>query len=392
MAEVGRYYDGETGQRLTVEVTLVETGVLRLSHPELQNGPVPGQLDWPFDQLRALPDQARDDQLIVTLVAAHSDDSALIDNVRLTLVGAALIHDVRAVCPLLDKRDVARGTGFKVVTRLGMAVAAFVLMIFVILPAMANTFANLIPIEREVAYGKTIVRNMERVFGGREAGQLMCSSPKGDAALARMVARLTENTPTDYDLNIAVMNNDMVNAFAAPGGQIVIMKGLIDKAKSADEVAAVLGHEIAHVESRDPTRGALRAAGSAGLLSMVFGDFTGGGIALAMTQWVLDASYTREAETQADVYARDMLGRAGVSTAGMATFFRTLEESTKGGPDLPTYLSSHPSSGSRSDLAASFAEMQSNTTSVINEDDWKALRSICDDHSKTGKANKGPKT
>lgn len=377
MPETGRYFDGETGQRLTVDLTLTDQGVLRLSHPDLRGGAEPGHLDWPYDMIRAPGEQARDDQLVLTLVADSATDSALVQNVRLTLVGEALLADIRSLCPDLTKRDVARGTGFKVVTRVGMAVAAFVLMIFVILPAMANTFARLIPIDREVAYGKSIVRNMERLFGGAKAGDLVCSTPQGDAALARMVARLTENTPTQYDLNIAVMDHKMVNAFAAPGGQIVLVRGLIQKAGSADEVAAVLAHEIAHVESRDPTRGALRAAGTAGLLSMVVGDFTGGGAALAMTQWVLDASYTREAEAQADAFAREMLGRAGVSTAGMATFFKTLDEMDSVVPDLPVYLSSHPSPADRSVLAASFAEMQSDTKPVVSDADWQAIRSIC---------------
>ncbi len=374
MREVGRYYDGATGQRLTVDLELTDAGVMRLLHAELEEG----VQEWPYDQMRALQDQARDDQLVLSLSAQRSDDSGLIDTVRLTVVGQALIRDIKALCPDLDKRDVARGTGFKVVTRLGMAVVAFCMMIFVILPALANTFASIIPIEREVAYGKSVVRNMERIFGGSNAGDLTCSSPKGDAAIAQMLARLTSRTKTEYDLNIAVMDHEMVNAFAAPGGQIVLMRGLIEQAESADEVAAVLAHEIAHVETRDPTRGALRAAGTAGLLSMVVGDFTGGGVALAMAQWVLDASYTREAEAQADLYAREMLGRADVSTAGMARFFDSLDGLKGEMPDLPIYLSSHPDSLERGEDARAFAQDQGTTTPVITDREWTELRAICE--------------
>lgn len=368
-----RYYVGASGRRLDVDVTLEGSEWLRLVHPELPDGSV----DWPLTDLRKLQDQARTDQIVLTLRADAALDSALIEPARLTVDDPDLISKIDALCPDLNKRDLPDGTGRKVITRVGMAVAAVVLMIFVILPAMANTLAYVIPIKREVAYGKAVVRQMERFFGGSTAGELICSSPEGDAALAKMIARLTENTPTDYELNVSVMRHEMVNAFAAPGGQIVLVEGLIEQATSADEVAAVLGHEIGHVESRDATRGALRAAGSAGLLSMVFGDFAGGTAAVVIAEYTLNASYTREAEAEADTYAREMMDAAGVSTNGMSDFFRSLSDLDSEMPDLPIYLSSHPDTDERADQAADFAQVQGKTTPVLDDIEWDALRSIC---------------
>lgn len=368
-----RYYVGASGRRLDVDVALEGSEWLRLVHPELPDGSV----DWPLTDLRKLQDQARTDQIVLTLRADAALDSALIEPARLTVDDPDLISKIDALCPDLNKRDLPDGTGRKVITRVGMAVAAVVLMIFVILPAMANTLAYVIPIKREVAYGKAVVRQMERFFGGSTAGELICSSPEGDAALAKMIARLTENTPTDYELNVSVMRHEMVNAFAAPGGQIVLVEGLIEQATSADEVAAVLGHEIGHVESRDATRGALRAAGSAGLLSMVFGDFAGGTAAVVIAEYTLNASYTREAEAEADTYAREMMDAAGVSTNGMSDFFRSLSDLDSEMPDLPIYLSSHPDTDERADQAADFAQVQGKTTPVLDDIEWDALRSIC---------------
>ena len=154
-------------------------------------------------------------------------------------------------------------------------------------------------------------------FLGSSEGQLACSNPAGLAALENMEARLLETTDTLYDLNIAVFDHGMVNAFAAPGGQVVLMRGLIDKAGGPDEVAAVLAHEIGHVEARDVTRNALRVAGSAGILSMIFGDFSGGSAAVIVVERMMNASYTREAEAEADSYARDMLAAADVSALSL---------------------------------------------------------------------------
>jgi predicted Zn-dependent protease len=153
---------------------------------------------------------------------------------------------------------------------------------------------------------------------------------------------------------------------------------LLKQAKSPDEVAAVLGHEIGHVEARDATRGALRAAGSAGLLSMVLGDFAGGTAAVVIAEYTLNASYTREAEAEADTYARNMLDEADVSTAGMSDFFGSLGDLESKMPDLPLYLSSHPDTAARAGRAADFAQTQMATTPVLDKTEWAALLAICD--------------
>ena len=371
----GRYFDGNSGLRLSVIASLdVHAEVLRLDHPDVP----PDLKHWRLAELRALHDEARTDQMTLTLRSAESVDSALIDTVRLTISDSDAMERLRILCPNLTKRDLARGTSRRITSRVGLAVGALGLMIFVILPAMANTMAQFIPIEREVRWGKSVVAQMERLLGGSELGALACSSPDGDAALDIMLTRLTSSTEVAYDLNVTVFDHDMVNAFAAPGGQIVLMRGLIDEARSADEVAAVLGHEIGHVEARDATRNTLRAAGTAGILSMVLGDFTGGSIAVVLAEATLNASYTRAAEADADVYALDMLNNAGISTSGLADFFDSLAE-LEGMIELPEYLSTHPATNARADAARDFAEGQGGTSPVLSKDEWQALRQICDE-------------
>ena len=374
MQALGRFFDGESGQRLDVDLavdTAAET--LRLTHPDL---PLGSQY-WPLDAIRALADHARTDQVVLSLRADAALDSGLIRTARLTIDDADMISVLTRLCPDLKRRDVARGTGRKVATRVGAAAAALCLMIFVILPAMANTLAALIPIEREVAYGKTVVNQMERFLGGKEVGGLACTNPEGRAALDKMTARLTEAGDLRYDLNIGVFNHKMVNAFAAPGGQIIIMRGLIDRAGTPDEVAAVLAHEIGHVEARDTTRNALRAAGSAGLLALVLGDFAGGSAVVVAAEYTLNASYTREAEAAADVFALDMMEAAGADAEALATFFDSLGKIERTLPDLPEYLSSHPETTDRADAARSFAKTQGRTTPILTDQEWAALQNIC---------------
>ena len=210
-----------------------------------------GSQYWPLRAIRTLADHARTDQMVLSLYDDGALDSALITTARLTVEDPDLIRELNKRCPNLTRKDLKAGTGRKVLVRSGAAVAAIVLMVFVILPFLASTLAQMIPIEREIAYGKSVVGQMERFLGGKEKDALVCTDPKGLAALDAMEERLLATTDTIYDLNIVVFNHRMVNAFAAPGGQIVIMRGLLDRAKGPDEVAAVLAHEIGHVEARD---------------------------------------------------------------------------------------------------------------------------------------------
>lgn len=369
-----RYFDGESGVRLDIEVEMdTSAGHLRLCHDDFENG----ALIWPLERLRSLPDQAATNRLVLSLAQDHAVDSALIDTARLTLREPALIQQVHQHAPALNKRDMPEGYIGKVLTRVSLAVGAVVLMIFVILPGLANTLANYIPIEREVAWGKSVVQQMERFLGGTRAKGLTCSNPEGIAALDTMTMRLTQAGEMNYDLNVAVFNHGMVNAFAAPGGQIVLMRGLIEKAGGPDEVAAVLAHEIGHVEARDTTRAALRTAGSAGLLALVLGDFAGGSAVLVVAEYTLNASYTREAEGEADVFALNMMEAAGVDAGALGKFFDRLEGLEKALPDLPIYLSSHPDTKERAKDARAFAQRQGETTPILNDAEWQALRSIC---------------
>jgi len=376
MSAKGRFFDGESGQRLDVDLA-VDTAAqtLRLTHPDLPMG----SQYWPLDAIRALADHARADQLVLSLRADASLDSALIVTARLTLDDPDMISILSRLCPNLRRRDTARGTARKVTIWVGSAAAALGLMIFVILPALANSLATLIPIEREVAYGKTVVNQMERLLGGMSAGALGCTNEAGRAALDTMTSRLTAAGDMKYDLNIAVFDHEMVNAFAAPGGQIVLMRGLIDSADSPDQVAAVLAHEIGHVEARDTTRNALRAAGSAGLLSLVIGDFAGGSAVLVVAEYTLSASYTREAEMQADQFALDMMAASGTDAAALGTFFDSLAGIESSMPDLPVYLSSHPETQDRADAARDFAQTQGRTAPILNDAEWAALQNICKD-------------
>ncbi|MEX1235628.1 MAG: M48 family metallopeptidase [Roseovarius sp.] len=371
-----RYYDGASAARRDVRVMLSEDGAALT----ILGGADAAREEWPLTRLRAVPGQARRGQLILTLHQPDNlSDAMPLSPARLAIRDTELIAALRARCPHLMRRE-RRPRGIaRLARRGGLAVAAVAVMLFFILPRMADTLAGLLPIEREVAFGRAVVGQIEAALGAANLGALECDAPAGLAALDSMVARLSGPADLSYDLQVAVLDHEMVNAFAAPGGHIVIMRGLLEQSEGPDAVAAVMAHEIGHVEARDATRHALRAAGSAGLLSMVMGDVTGGAAAVFLGERVLQASYTREAEAQADAFALDMLQGAGVSSGGMADFFDGLaEEEGDIGDALPGYLASHPVTAARAARARNHAARQGATTPILDDAQWQDLRAICD--------------
>ncbi len=337
---------------------------------------LPRSQRWPVSQLRALTDEAREYRLTLT-VCAEGDDEAQRDPARLSISEPGLIHELRRLCPELHRRDLRRGIKRRMVWRTALAAAALVLVLFVILPRMADTLATLIPPKREIAFGKSVVAQVERLFGGKGPGDLRCSDSQGQAALDKLVARLTQAQDLRYQINVLVFDHEMINAFAAPGGQIIVVRGLLEAIDGPEALAGVLAHEIGHAERRDPTRHALRTAGSAGLLSLILGDFSGGTLAVFLGEWLLRASYTREAEAEADRFALDLLNASGIDSGGLAAFFDLIDSLEGSDIVIPEYLSTHPKARDRAHRSRKNAETQQVTSPVLSDSEWQALKAIC---------------
>ena len=361
----GVLLDGVTaaGHQVTVEVTEAMSG-LRLIR--VVGG---ARQDWPLEHLRVVDSDKK--HMVLTLYH-DGEDEQLRHAARLTVWDADLIAWVKSRAPDLHQRDVRAGTWQRVAVWVGAAAVALGLILFVFLPLISDRLADGLTREAEVEFGDAVAGQVEAMLGSSVAVDLTCKSPAGLAALEKLRLRLTEGQGLRYDIKLRVLDHEMVNAFALPGGQVVILRGFLDQAGSAAELAGVLGHEIGHVEARDPTRLAFRAAGSAGILSLIFGDLSGGLVLGLAGNHILSASYTREAEERADDFAFALMGRSGIGTEGLAAFFDRIN-----GDDgnLPEYLSTHPDSGNRAGRARLADQGASGT--ALSDADWRALKAIC---------------
>jgi predicted Zn-dependent protease len=147
----------------------------------------------------------------------------------------------------------------------------------------------------------------------------------------------------DQPIELRVVRNDEPNAFALPGGFLTVYTGLVREAGSPEQVAAVLAHELAHVELR---HGLARIAHQIGMLAAVrslFGDSDGFvGIARDLFQLATVNDYSREQERAADLLGVQYLARAKIDPEAMADFFALLEARYGSLPSGLAWMSTHP--------------------------------------------------
>ncbi len=153
--------------------------------------------------------------------------------------------------------------------------------------------------------------------------------------------RVTTGSRNRYVFHVA--DSPQVNAFAFPGGHVVVYTGLLRATKNANELAAILAHEASHVEKRHTLRNIIHALGWRAALSAALGDLSGG-IWENMAAELGNMGYSRDLEREADSEALVMLRRAAVSADGMLPFFERMAKPETEGSGI---WATHPSSQER---------------------------------------------
>ncbi len=219
------------------------------------------------------------------------------------------------------------------------------------LPLAAKIVAGFVPVAWEAKLGEQTLEFFE--------GRLCRPSALGAArqqALQQRFARLTAGLADAYSYRLLPRDCRGVgaNAFALPGGTVVMTDALVKLAQSDDQISAVLAHEIGHVRHRHGLRMALQAAGLAALAAALFGDATSvTSLATTLPVALLQSGYTRELETEADDYAFRRLREIGLSPRAFAEIMLLLEKDHKkrSGGDSKDYFSTHPATAKRIERA-----------------------------------------
>lgn len=360
----GRYFDGQVAEAVEVIVKFGDASLIIFT---LDDMPI---THW---SLAGLRDVGHGGESLSLTPDRESDE-------RLVLTDKDMVSAIREVCPALYEKDAPppkkQSSSRRVIFWAGAAILSVYLILFHIAPAFSDRLAGMIPAETEIEIGEQISGPFARLFS--EGEPRFCTGGAGEEALKKMVARLSGSADLYLPLNVRVLDSKAVNAFALPGGQIVILRGLLRAAEDPEALAGVLAHEIGHVAARDPMRLTLRAAGTAGLLGLVLGDFTGATITVTLSDALIRSGYQQEAETAADEFAAKLLAAKSLPTLPMAKFFRRMEEKSGEKPGLFAHLASHPEYRQRiSAMEAADTIGNQPFEPVLSDQDWVALRNIC---------------
>ena len=175
-----------------------------------------------------------------------------------------------------------------------------------------------------------------------------------------------------YDFRFYVVRDETLNAFAAPGGIVVVHTGLLAAAETPEEVAGVLAHEIAHVLERHSTRQIVYQVGLWSGIALLFGSpDTAAQLLVGLGSDLAKLSFGRDQERDADAVGLELLVRAQVEPRGMVTFFERLAGQD---PDIPTFLSTHPGSEGRAERIASEIDALGDGNAVPFAIHWDAVR------------------
>ena len=171
----------------------------------------------------------------------------------------------------------------------------------------------------------------------------------------------------DFEWELKIIHDDEVlNAFCAPGGYIYVYTGLIKFLAHEDNLAGVLGHEIAHADLRHSTQQLTQSFGITVLLAVL----TGGdpGLLGEVAAGLVNLSFSRSDEREADEASVDYLCNTDYAADGTAGFFEQLE-----GFELPQFLSTHPSSETRVEDIIDYATSLECDLTLKPDADYQAL-------------------
>jgi Zn-dependent protease with chaperone function len=209
---------------------------------------------------------------------------------------------------------------------------AFVLgFYFWLLPAFSGYVAGKISMETERELGMKLLDGVKQQY-------------KTDDSLTRYTSDFFHslNYPNSKHIELMVVESNDTNAFAMPGGFLIVFKGILHKTKNADQLAALLAHEYAHVRYRHSLRNLISASAGGLLLSFLAGDLSGtvGGILLSQAQEFRNLAYSRKLETEADEMGMQMMADVGAEPSAMAAMLRQIQPAGK--ELVPSFMSTHP--------------------------------------------------
>lgn len=222
-------------------------------------------------------------------------------------------------------------------------------------PATGRRQFDLLSRDKEIALGAEAMAELIDQFGGEVTSTALREYV---TRIGRRMAALTEADNPSLPWQFTVLNSEVINAFALPGGKVFISRGLVELMAKKAQLAATLGHEIGHVTAQHIDERLSRAMGAqffAEILGAAVGDEGVG----AAVPYIVGAgsqayllSFGRSQEREADRLGIRYMTAAGYDPGGMIGLLSILVEASEGASSPPEFLSTHPNPKSRQRDAA----------------------------------------
>ncbi|WP_266205236.1 M48 family metalloprotease [Pontibacter kalidii] len=248
-----------------------------------------------------------------------------------------------------------------------------------------NNDGVIFSIQDDVNLGQQVAHEVDSTY--RAQGKLLernssnANTQKAYQHLDRIVNRVLTSGEVKYQQEFPwtvkiIKDDETLNAFASPGGQIYVFTGLIKFLEDEDHFAGVLAHEIAHADKRHSVKQLQRDYGIALLLSVALGNnpSTLKQIAAQLSGTLAGLKFSRDAETEADEASVAYLGGTRhYACDGAAGFFVKLEQQEEQGAP-PEFLSTHPSPDNRIQHIQQLAQERGCSTASAPDSDFQGLK------------------
>lgn len=323
-----------SGTRLEVkyyagEFPIARTALLVFSDNEVTLTSGDTILTYALEKLRVSPRTGRADRFIMLPDGGQYQcaDQPILDR---------LPQEVRSEGPVAWLED-----------RISVALASVVIIIcalffgyFYGLPAAAELIVKRIPIETEVSLGNHVLTWFD------DKQWFMASHIDQDQrdSIMNKFSKLHEGLSMSSHIELEFRNSKLIgpNAFAFPGGTIVITDQMIEIAESEEEVLSILAHEIGHAQQRHSMRQILQSSFVALVAATITADAASLSVAVTgLPVIVAKTKYSRDFETEADEFAFDLLKRHEISPEAFANLMERLDKDSKSMKKL-SFISTHP--------------------------------------------------
>jgi beta-barrel assembly-enhancing protease len=222
-----------------------------------------------------------------------------------------------------------------------LLIGAFFVLLILNADRLVDAAVSRIPRDAEVKFG-------DMVFESMKSQMKFIEDERRQKRLDAILARLKPVQDSGYDFRLHVVEDEAINAFAMPGGNIVVFTGLMNAAATNEELAGVIAHEMAHVIRRHSLRKIVKSSGLSVMLALLVGDASAlAGLVSQTTGMLGESAFSRDYEREADETGWQILLAAKVEPRGMIRIFHRFKDEEAKGLPMPGLLRSHPATDDR---------------------------------------------